>query len=114
MPPFPLLVSALVLQVAAQSFGGVWGAAIGGVLIGLGLRRRGAFRVGFLAAAIAAMLLLVVTAVRGDALFSFADALGGNFKVPGWALLLISILLPALQSAGFAGGVARLAARDRY
>lgn len=114
MPPFPLLVSALVLQVAAQSLGGVWGAAVGGLLIGLGLRRRGAFRVGFLAAAVAAMLLLIVTAVRGEALLGFADALGANFKVPGWALVLVAILLPGLQSAGLAGGVARLLARDRY
>ncbi|MEN9507691.1 MAG: hypothetical protein RLZZ621_254 [Gemmatimonadota bacterium] len=113
MPPFPFLISALMLQLAAQTVGGIWGAAVGGLLIGLGLRRRGAFRVGFLAAAVAALLLLIVTAVRGDGLLPFASALGANFKVPGWALLLVSVLLPALQSAGFAGGLARLFDRGR-
>lgn len=108
MPPFSYLVTAVVLQVAAQMVGVAWGAAIGGILIGLGLRRRGAFRIGLLAGAIAALLLLVATAVRGEGLFAFADALGANFKVPGWALLLLAVLMPALQSAGFAGAVARL------
>jgi hypothetical protein len=46
-------------------------------------------------------------------LLPFASALGANFKVPGWALLLVSVLLPALQSAGFAGGLARLFDRGR-
>lgn len=114
MPPFSVYASALVLQLAAQTVGGVWGAAVGGILIGLGLRRRGAFRIGFLAAAVAALLLLIVTAVRGEGMLAFAGALGANFKVPGWGLLLLSVLLPALQAGGLAGGIARLLASRRY
>lgn len=111
MPKTSLLVAALVVQVAAQSLGGIWGAAIGGIVIGLALRQSGAFRVGFLAAAVAAALLLVAAAVRGASLTTWADAIGANFGVPGWALLALTLLWPALQSGGLAGGVARLSAR---
>ena len=111
MPSLALMLSALVVQVAAQWVGGGWGAAVGGLLIGVALRRPGAFRTGFLAALVAAALLLAMQALRGAPLLAFADRLGGNFSLPGWALLLVSLLLPALQSAGLAGGVARLAPR---
>jgi hypothetical protein len=37
-----------------------------------------------------------------------AKMLGGNFALPGWAILLATLLLPALQSGGLAGGVGRL------
>jgi hypothetical protein len=111
MPKISLLVSALVLQVAAQALGGIWGAAIGGVLIGLALRQKGAFRVGFLAAAVAAALLLAMTAVRGAPVLNWADRIGANFNVPGWGLLALTLLLPALQAGGLAGGIARLGAR---
>ena len=113
MPSMSLLLSALVLQLAAQGVGGAWGAAVGGVVTGAALRQSGAFRTGFLTALGAAALLLLMQALRGAPLLDFADRLGGNFSLPGWALLLLSMLLPALQSAGFAGGVARLAARPR-
>ncbi|MFN5202365.1 MAG: hypothetical protein ACK5HM_11250, partial [Gemmatimonas sp.] len=45
-----VFLAALLLQLAAQAFGGVWGAAAGGLLIGVALRRAGAFRIGFTAA----------------------------------------------------------------
>lgn len=111
MPKTPLLISALVLQVAAQALGGIWGAAAGGVIIGLALRQTGAFRTGFLAAAVAAALLLATSALRGAPVSQWADTLGANFNVPGWALLALTLVLPALQAGGLAGGVARLAAR---
>jgi hypothetical protein len=113
MPKLSLLVSALVLQVAAQALGGVWGAAVGGLLVGLAWRRPGAFRTAFLAAAAAAALLLAMTAVRGAPLLGWADRLGANFSVPGWGLLALTVLLPALQAGGLAGGVARIAGRSR-
>lgn len=109
-PKLPLLISALVLQVAAQALGGIWGAAVGGVIIGLALRQAGAFRTGFLAAAVAAALLLGMAAVRGADIMHFAGMLGANFKLPGIAMLALTLLLPALQAGGLAGGVSRLVA----
>ncbi|MBL0939463.1 MAG: hypothetical protein IBJ03_11240 [Gemmatimonadaceae bacterium] len=108
MPRGGVFVLALVLQVAAQSISGLWGAAAAGLFIGLVIRDRGAFRTGFLAAACATLVLLIAVAVRGEGLMQWANMIGANFSAPGWALLLISILLPALQSGGLAGGVARL------
>ncbi len=99
------------MQLVAQGFGAGWGAALGGALIGIALRGSGAFRTGFLTALGAAGLLLLAHVVRGAPLLAFADRLGGNFALPGWVLLLLSMLLPALQAAGFAGAVARLAPR---
>lgn len=111
MPRGGVMVLALVLQVLAQSLSGLWGAAVAGLLIGLLIRGRGAFRIGFIAAAVATLLLLLAVAVRGSGLLSFANMVGGNFSAPGWVMLLVSILLPALQSGGLAGGVARLLPR---
>jgi hypothetical protein len=34
--------------------------------------------------------------------------LGGNFKLPGYAIILVTLLLPAVQAGGIAGGTARL------
>ena len=104
-----MLLSAVVLQLAAQALGGVWGAAIAGIITGIALRDRGAFRLGFGSAALAAALLLGWVAVRGGNVLHFAGMLGGNFKLPGAGILAITLLLPALQAGGMAGGVARLA-----
>lgn len=112
MPSLLFFGAALAVQLVAQAVGAGWGAALGGALIGIALRRSGAFRTGFLAALVAAGLLLLVHVLRGAPLLDFADRLGGNFSLPGWALLLLTMLLPALQAAGFAGGVARLVPRQ--
>ncbi len=108
MSKTPLFITALVLQVAAQALGGVWGAAIGGVLIGAALRRKGAFTIGFGAAALACALLLTMIALRGGNVLGFAPMLGGNFSIPGWGVLLATLLLPAIQAGGLAGGVSAL------
>jgi hypothetical protein len=103
-----LFVTALVLQVAALAFGGIWGAVGAGVLIGLAMRSGGAFRTGFLTALLATALLLGVAAVRGAPIMHFAGMIGGNFKLSAGALLAVTLLLPALQSGGIAGGIGRL------
>lgn len=103
-----ILVLSVLLQVAAQTFAGIWGAPLAGAVTGLLLRGRGAFRVGALSAAVATAMLLGVAGARGADILTFAGNLGANFKLPGWALVLVSLLLPALQSGGIAGGVARL------
>ncbi len=103
-----LLAVLLVLQVLAQTFAGLWGAAAAGVIGGLLRRAPGAFRLNFVAAAAAAALLLGMVAVRGDNLMPFADRVGGLFSAPGWVVLLLSVLLPAVQAGALAGAVARL------
>lgn len=103
--------AALALQLVAQGFGGVWGAAIAGLATGVLLRERGAFRMGFAAASLAAALLLAWVAVQGGDVFGFAARIGGNFKVPAWGIVTATLLLPALQAGGLAGGVARLLKR---
>lgn len=109
----PLFVTALVLQLAAQALGGIWGAAVAGLLIGLALRGPRAFRIGFGSAALAAALLLAMVAVRGGDVMRLAQMLGGNFALPGWVILLATLLLPALQSGGLAGGTARVLNREK-
>jgi hypothetical protein len=103
-----IFLSAVVLQLAAQAFGGVWGAAIAGLLVGLALRDRGAFRIGFGSALLACALLLAFVGARGGDVLTFASMLGGNFKLPGYAIILVTLLLPAVQAGGIAGGVSRL------
>lgn len=103
-----LFVSAVLLQLAAQALGGVWGAAIAGILVGVALRDRGAFRIAFGSALLACALLLAFVGARGGDVLAFANMLGGNFKLPGYAILLVTLLLPALQAGGLAGGTARL------
>jgi hypothetical protein len=105
-----LFITALVLQVVAQTFGGGWGAAGAGVLIGLAMRSGGAFRTGALSAALATALLLAVAAARGADIGHFAGMIGGNFGLPGWGILAVTLLLPALQSGGLAGAIGRLTA----
>lgn len=107
----PLFGTALVLQVAAQALGGAWGAAVGGLLIGLALRGPRAFRLGFASAGLAAALLLAMVAARGGNVLHLAEMLGGNFSLPAWAIVLVTLLLPAVQAGGIAGGVARGSSR---
>jgi len=103
-----LLVLLLVLQVLAQTFVGTWGAAAVGILGGVLLRAPGAFRINFVAAAGAALLLLAMVALRGENLTPFADRVGLLFSAPGWVVLLLSVLLPAIQAGALGGAVARL------
>jgi hypothetical protein len=108
------LALGLVVQVVALTVGGVWGAALGGVVIGIVVALSGGtggFRTGFLAAFIATALLLGVAAFRGAPIAHFADMIGANFKLPGAALLALTLVLPALQSGGIAGGIGRMAAK---
>lgn len=106
-------ISAVLLQFVAQRFLGVWGAAVAGVLTGVLFRQGGAIRAGALSAAIAAAVLLVVAAERGAALMEFAVMIGRNFSLPGWAVLVATLVLPALQAGGFAGLVSRVLRTDR-
>ncbi len=113
MPNGGVFILALLIQVVAQTFGGVWGAAAGGVLIGLAARGKGPFRTGFLAAAVAAALLLAVTSARGAPVWHWAEMMGANFSLPGWGFVALVLLLPALQAGGLAGGIGGLAAAMR-
>jgi hypothetical protein len=103
-----MLVLLLVLQVLAQTFIGTWGAAAVGVLGGLLRRGPGAFRINFAAAAGAALLLLIMVALRGENLMPFADRVGRLFSAPGLVVLLLSVMLPAIQAGALGGAVARL------
>lgn len=107
------MLVALALQLVAQAFGGVWGAAVAGIVTGVLLRDRGAFRVGFAAAAVAAALLLGWTVLQGGDVLRFAGMIGGNFTLPAWAILAVTLLLPAVQAGGLAGGISRLLRNDR-
>lgn len=107
MPSGSVFIVALLVQVAAQAFLGVWGAAIGGVLIGLAVRGPGAFRVGFFSAIVAAALLLGAAAMRGAPVWHWAGMIAGNFQLPAWGIMAMTLLLPALQAGGIAGGIGR-------
>ena len=113
MPSGSVFILALVVQVGAQAFGGAWGAAIGGLLIALMIRGPGAFRVGVLAALVAAALLLGATALRGAAIGAWAGMIAANFSMPAWGIVALTLLLPALQSGGIAGGVGRVLQKGR-
>ncbi len=113
MPSGAVFIVALLVQVGAQAFGGVWGAAVGGVLIGLAVRGKGAFRVGFFAAIVAAALLLGATAMRGAPVWQWAGMIATNFALPAWGIVTMTLLLPALQAGGIAGGVGRVLEKGR-
>ena len=66
-----------------------------------------------MSAAVAAAVLLIAAAERGAALTAFADTIGRNFALPGWAVLLATLALPALQAGGFAGLVSRVLRKER-
>jgi hypothetical protein len=103
-----IFIAAVVLQLAAQAFSGMWGAAVAGLLIGVALRDTGAFRIGFGSALLACALLLAYIGARGGNILGFANMLGGNFQLPGAAIVAVALLLPAIQAGGMAGGAARL------
>ncbi len=114
MPALPrTLWIALMLQLAAQQFGGVWGAAIAGVITGLLVQSGRAILVAALSAALATTLLLVLTAVAGGKIVAFAGTIGSNFGLPGWGVLAATLLLPAIQAGGMAGFVSRVLALRR-
>lgn len=104
-------ITSVAMQLVAQQFVGPWGAAVAGALTGVLYRRGGAIRAGAASAAIAAALLLIVVAERGVAVSAFAATIGRNFSLPGWAVLVATLGLPALQAGGFAGLVSRLLVR---
>ena len=106
-------VSAVLLQFVAQRFLGVWGAAVAGLITGVMFRQGGAIRAGAISAALAAAVLLIAAAERGVALTEFATTIGRNFALPGWAVLVATLVLPALQAGGFAGLVSRILRKDR-
>lgn len=106
------LISAVLLQFVAQRFLGVWGAAVAGALTGVLYRQGGAIRAGACSAAMAAAVLLLAAAERGVALTEFATTIGRNFSLPGWAVLVATLALPALQAGGVAGLVSRLLGRN--
>lgn len=107
------LISALLLQFVAQRFLGAWGAAAAGALTGVLFRDGGAMRAGALSAACAAAVLLIAAAERGVALTEFAATIGRNFSLPGWAVLVATLTLPALQAGGFAGLIGRVLQKER-
>jgi len=107
------VISAVLLQFVAQRFLGVWGAAVAGALTGVLFRQGGAIRAGACSAAIAAAVLLLAAAERGVALTEFATTIGRNFSLPGWAVLVATLALPALQAGGVAGLVSRVLRKER-
>ena len=65
-----------------------------------------------LAGALAWGGLLGVAALRGDALGAFASTLGGALGTPGWAIVLVTFLYPALLASS-AAWLAQFAASGR-
>ncbi len=102
------VVAAFVLQLVAQQYSGVWGAAVAGVITGIVLRAGRAGRTAALTAAAAAAFLLLLEVLQGAALGTFADMVGKNFALPGWVVVVATLLLPALQAGGMAAGVSRV------
>ena len=96
---------------------GTWLGApiIAAIVVGLAigfLRPRHAARRAALAGALAWGSLLLVAAVRGDALGTFASTLGGAMGAPGWAIVLATLLYPALLASS-AAWLAHFAASGR-
>ena len=86
---------------------GTWLGApiISAIVVGLAVgffRPRYAARRAALAGAVAWGGLLAVAAVRGDALGTFASTLGGAMGAPGWAIVLATLLYPALLASSAA------------
>src|SRR5687767_6204933 len=86
-------------------------AIVAGLAVGF-LRPRRAARLAALAGALAWGGLLAVAALRGDALGSFASTLGGALGAPGWVVVLVTLLYPALLASS-AAWVAQFAASAR-
>lgn len=88
---------------------------IAAIVVGLVLgffRPRHAARQAALAGALAWGGPLLVAAVRGDALGTFASTLGGVMGAPGWAIVLATLLYPALLASS-AAWLAHFAASAR-
>ena len=88
---------------------------IAAIVVGLAvgfLRPRHAARRAALAGALAWGGLLVVAALRGDALGIFASTLGGAMGAPGWAIILVTLSYPALLASS-AAWLAQVAASRR-
>ncbi len=96
---------------------GTWLGAptIAPIVIGLAI---GMFRPRYSArrAAMAGVLawggVLAVAAVRGDAVGTFAATLGGAMGAPGWAIVLATLLYPAILASS-AAWLAQLASNGR-
>ena len=96
---------------------GTWVGApiIAAIVVGLALgffRSRHAARRAALAGALAWGGLLLVAALRGDSLGIFASTLGGAVGAPGWAIVLLTLLYPALLASS-AAWLAQFAASRR-
>jgi len=88
---------------------------IAAIVVGLAVgffRPRHAARRAALAGALAWGGVLVVAALRGDALGTFASTLGGAMGAPGWAIVLVTLLYPALLASS-AAWLAQLVASGR-
>ena len=82
-----------------------------GLAIGL-FRPRYAARRAAMAGALAWGGVLAVAAVRGDTVGSFAASLGGAMGAPGWAIVLATLLYPAILASS-AAWLAHLASTGR-
>lgn len=106
------LLIGLLLQITAQVSGFAWAPAAAALVWAVLARPRRAFTEGFVAGLLAPALLLGVAAVRGAPLGHFADMMGGVFQLPGWGVLALSCVLPALMAGGVAGAVVPMLRRN--
>lgn len=97
---------ALLAGIAAMVAGTWLGAPIAtpivvGLALGL-LAPTRASRTAALAGALAWGGILAVSVIRGDSIGTLANSLGAAMSVPGWALVLVTILYPALLASSAA------------
>lgn len=101
---------ALLLQLIAGMTGFAWAPAVAALVSTLLMLRRGLrtsyFTEAFVAGALAPAIQLTGPALFGAPIRAFADMLGGVFQLPGWGVLVLACLLPALQAGGAAGALA--------
>jgi hypothetical protein len=107
---------ALLAGVVAMMVGTFLGApvvtpVVVGAALGL-LAPARASRTAALAAAVAWGGVLLAATLRGDSIGTLASALGGAMGIPGWALVLATLLYPALLAAS-AAWLAHLASPRR-
>jgi hypothetical protein len=95
---------ALVINLVAQKFGGSWGGALAGLVIGGIMPTMGA-RAAAVTAPVAAGGLLGLAALQGAPLADFAARVAGNFALPPWVPIVAAVVLPGLQAGGMAGAV---------
>ena len=96
---------------------GTWLGApiIAPIVVGLAVgfvRPRHAARHAALAGVLAWGGLLALAALRGDVVGTFASTLGGAMGAPGWAIILATLLYPALLASS-AAWLAHLASSGR-